>query len=164
MLRYQTSDEDLEKVFYYILAERFPQYNYLKFKLVYDLKKKVSGGAMVLACIELASAKIKFFTTDNTAEEGYDYILFVDKRAWDLASLKDKQRIISHELQHIYIDEKDKAKIVGHEIEDFYQEIKRNEDDPEWARKLVRLTTDVYDQEQETEKAKKLLDKTNKGN
>ena len=155
MLRYQNADEDLEKVFYDVLADRFPQYNYLKFKLVYDLKKRTSGGKMVLASIELASAKIKFFTTDDNAEEGYDYVLFVDRRAWDLASGQDKKRIVSHELQHVFIDEKDKAKTIGHEIEDFYQEIKLNADDPEWARKLVRLTTDVYDQEQEMEKAKK---------
>jgi len=58
-------------------------------------------------------------------------------------------------MRHVFVDEKDKAKLVGHEIEDFYQEIELNKDDPEWGRKLVRLMTDVYDQEKEMSKPNK---------
>lgn len=153
-MRYENADDDLKSVFSSVLDERFPQYSFLKFKLVYDLKKKTSGGKIVLASIELASPKIKFFSQDNIAEEGYDYILFVDRCAWALASDKDKRRIISHELRHVFVDELGKNKIVGHELEDFYIELKLNGDDPEWGRKLSILTNDVYEQQKEDAKEK----------
>jgi len=154
MVRFEDGDESLVKVFLEVMEDRFPHFQYLKFKLVYDLKKRVKSGKVVLASIELASPKIKYFSQDEKAAEGYDYILFVDKKAWDLATDKDKVRFISHEMRHVFVDEKDKPKLVGHEIEDFYQEIKLNEDDPEWGRKLVRLLTDVYEQEKEMSNTK----------
>jgi len=160
MMRYEDGDENLVQVFLEVMEDRFPQYQYLNFKLVYDLKKRIKSGKITLASIELASPKIKYFSQDEKAAEGYDYILFVDQKAWALANDADKKRLISHELRHVFVDEKDKPKLVGHEIEDFYQEIKLNEDDPEWGRKLVRLVTDVYDQEKEMAKEKQI----NKGN
>jgi len=155
MMRYEDADDNLVQVFLDVMEDRFPQYQYLNFKLVYDLKKRIKSGKVTLASIEMASPKIKYFSVDEKAAEGYDYVLFVDKKAWELSNENDKKRLISHELRHVFVDEKDKAKLVGHEIEDFYQEIKLNEDDPEWARKLVRLVTDVYDQEKEDAKDKK---------
>lgn len=155
MLRYEDADDSLVGVFLDVMEERFPQYQYLNFKLVYDLKKRIKGGKIVLANIELANAKIKYFSQDDKALEGYDYVIFVDKKAWGLAGDKDKKRLISHELRHVFIDEKDNPKLIGHEIEDFYHELKLNEDDPEWGRKLGRLVTDVYEQEKDMAKMKK---------
>lgn len=154
MMRYEDADESLVSVFLDVMEERFPQFQYLNFKLVYDLKKRIKAGKVTLASIELASPKIKYFSQDEKAAEGYDYIIFVDRKAWELSNDKDKKRLLSHEMRHVFVDEKDKPKLVGHEIEDFYQEIKLNEDDPEWGRKLVRLVTDVYDQEKEMKKMK----------
>lgn len=149
-------DEKLVEVFLKILEERFPQYGYLNFKLIYDLKKRISKGNIVLASIETASPKIRYFSKDDRALEGYDYVLIVDQKAWQMASEKDKERIISHELRHVFVDENGSKKIIGHEINDFYQELKLNDDDPEWARKLSTLVHDVYDQERELIKAEKV--------
>ncbi len=154
MIRYEDGDESLVTVFLEVLEKRFAHLQYLNFKLVYDLKKRVKGGKVTLASIELASPKIKYFSQDEKAAEGYDYILFMDKKAWGLSGDKDKSRMISHELRHVFIDERDKPKLIGHEIEDFYAEMKLNEDDPEWGRNLVRLITDVYDQDKEMAKDK----------
>ncbi len=153
-MRYEEADASLISVFSEVLEERFTQYGYLNFKLVYDLKKRTRNGNLVLASIELASPKIKFFSQDQKATDGYDYILFVDKKVWELASDKDKRRLISHELRHVFIDEFGKPKIVGHELEDFYIELELNKDDPEWAKKLSVLVSDVYDQEKENSKNK----------
>lgn len=158
-MRYEDADDKLTEVFLDVLEERFPSYQHLNFKLVYDLKRRKVGGKLVLASIELASPKIKYFSTDDHAIEGYDYVIFVDKKAWDMASDKDRTRIISHELRHVFVDERDRPKIVAHEIEDFYAELKLNADDPEWGLKLVTLVTDVYDQEKEEEEEKKLQKK-----
>lgn len=155
MNRYIDCDESLVEVFLDVLQERFPVYQNFSFKLVFDTKRRISAGKIVLANIETTSDKIKYFSRDNIAVNGYDYIVIVDKKAWELASLVDKKRIISHELRHVFIDEKGTPKIIGHEIEDFYAELKLNEDDPEWARKLSTIVNDIYDQEKELIKASK---------
>ncbi len=156
MNRYIDCDEDLVEVFMKVLEERFPQYGHLTFKLVYDLKKRINKGNVVLASIEVASPKIKYFSRDDRALDGYDYVLIVDQKVWQLAAPKDRERVISHELRHVFIDDKGNTKIIGHEINDFYQELKLNSDDPEWARKLATIVVDVYDQEKELIKAERV--------
>lgn len=155
MSRYEDCNDELVEVFLDILEHRFPAFGNLKFKLIFDTKKRVKQGKLVLASVELASPKIKFFSKDDVAVDGYDYVLTVDRKAWDLANEKDKKRVISHELRHVFINEKGVPKLVGHEIEDFYIELKLNEDDPEWARNLTGLVADVYEQEKELAKAPK---------
>jgi len=148
-MRYEDCDESLVEAFLKVVEARFPRYAHLNIKLIYDTKKRTKGGTITLASIEKASDKLRFFTKDNIAVEGYDYVLIMDQKAWELASDKDKVRMISHELQHILIDEKDRLKLREHEISDFYMEVKHNEDDPEWKRRLGTLVDDVYAQEQE---------------
>ena len=152
MNRYEGCDESLVEMFINVLEERFTTYQNLKFKLIFDTKKRVKAGKTILAGIETVSDKLKFFSRDKVAVEGYDYILIVDKKAWELSNIVDKKRLISNELRHIFIDEKGSYKLVGYEIEDFYSEIELNKDDPEWARKLSTLVIDVYEQEKELAK------------
>ena len=147
MHRYEEADDSLVEVFLEVLEKTFPKYGNLKFKLIYDLKKRISKGQLILASIELPSAKVKFFSQDEIAVDGYDYIMTVDKKAWEIADVATKQRVIRHELRHVFIDEKGAPKLIGHEIEDFYAEIELNKDDPEWRRTLVMITNDVYEQE-----------------
>jgi hypothetical protein len=153
--RYLDCDEDLVSVFMEVLEDRFVMYGNLKFKLVFDSKKRVSKGKIKLASIEVANDKLKYFSKDDVAIEGYDYVIIIDRNAWDLATDTSKRKLISHELRHVLIDENDKCKIVDHDISDFAMEVKLNQDDPEWCFKLSRLVTDVYDQEKEMLKANK---------
>jgi len=147
MFRYEEADENLTEVFLNVLEEAFPTLQFLKFKLIFDTKKRASKGKVVLASIETASPKIKFLSKDNIAIDGYDLLLIVDRKTWQVANAKDKVRLIRHELKHVMIDEKGSVTIVGHEIEDFYSEVKMNADDPEWRMRLVTYTTDLYEQE-----------------
>jgi hypothetical protein len=153
-MRYIDCNEDLVRVFLDIVEERFPSFIHLNIKLLFDTKKRVSAGKLVLASISTTSDMTKFFSKDNNAMDGYDFVIIVDNKAWDLASEADKRRLISHELQHIFIDEKGKAKLIGHEVEDFYQEIERNSDDPEWARNLTIQLVALYDMEKESKNKK----------
>jgi hypothetical protein len=155
MLRYEDCNDNLVEVFLSVLEKRFVGFANLKFKLIFDLKKRISKGAIVFASIELANQKIKHFTKDDIAADGYDYVLIVDKKSWEVCSDKDKERMISHELSHAFIDEKGAPKILGHEIEDFYSELELNKDDPEWKRKLSVLVHDMYEQEKELKKESK---------
>lgn len=154
MIRYEECDESLVEVFLNVLDERFPAYQHMKFKLLFDLKKRAKQGRITLATIETVGPKLKFFSKDNVAVDGYDYIIIVDKKAWQLSNEKDRKRLISHELRHVFIDEKGNYKLTGHEIEDFYMEIKLNEDDPEWCKKLASLVCSIYDQEKALQKEK----------
>jgi hypothetical protein len=147
MNRYEEADDNLTEVFLNVVEKTFPQYQQFRFKLIYDLKKRISQGKITLASIELANPKIKFFSRDKIAVDGYDFLVIVDKKAWDLAPMTAKPRLIRHEMRHVFMAEDGSPKIIGHEIEDFYAEIEFNKDDPEWRRKLATVVADVYDQE-----------------
>lgn len=155
MNRYVDCTENLVEVFLGVIEKRYPAYAGLKVKLLFDTKKRVRNGTLVLASIETANDKIKFFSKDDIAVEGYDYIIIVDLKAWEISNLVDKERLISHELQHVEIDDKGTPKLVGHDIEDFYSEVENNKDNPTWKRDLVTITVALYDQEKEMAKASK---------
>ena len=154
MNRYIDCDETFVEMFLQVLEERFPMYGNLKFKLIFDLKKKVNKGKICLGDITLASDKIKYFTKDNVALDGYDYVIILDRKAWELASKDDKKRIISHELRHVFVDDNGKLKILPHDVSDFVAEQKLNQDAPDWGIKLSTLVNDIYEQEKEMQKVK----------
>ncbi len=149
MNRYLDANDDLEAVFQKVIAERFPMLSDVQFKLIFDNKKRVAKGNLVLASVELVNEKVRFLTTDNLIPEGYDYLLNVDAVAWEYATIEDKERLISHELNHVHIDEKGKLKIIGHDVEDFAREIQRNVDNPNWAENLATLTLAIYEQDED---------------
>jgi hypothetical protein len=157
MHRYEDSDEVLVEVFLDVMEEHFPQLQYLKFKLIYDLKQRSNKGRLVLASIETASPKIKYLSIDKIAIDGYDLLMIVDMKAWEVASADHRVKLVRHEMRHVEIDEKGGVKVVGHEIEDFHIEVKLNSDNPEWRMQLATLTHDMYEQE-------KLMLKENKNN
>ena len=147
MHRYEDSDDHLTEVFLNVMEEHFPQLQFLKFKLIFDLKQRVSKGRLVLATIETASPKIKYLSKDKIAIDGYDLLLIMDQKAWEVASADQRVRLIRHEMRHVQLDESGGVKIVGHEIEDFHIEVKLNSDAPEWRMQLATLTHDMYEQE-----------------
>lgn len=152
MNRYIDCNEGLVETFLEVIEKQYPSYVNLKIKLLFDTKKRIKGGKLTLASIETANDKIKFFSRDNIAVDGYDCIIIVDLKAWEIASLEDRVRLISHELQHIEIDDKGTLKLRGHEIEDFYTEIEKNKTNPEWKKNLATVILALYDQEKEMSK------------
>jgi hypothetical protein len=149
MTRFIDGDDSVVEVFLDVMEKRFPSLIQLKIKLIFDLKRRIKQGQLVLATTELASEKIKFFSKDNIAIEGYDVLIIFDMKAWELASAADKVRIMSHELRHIFIDEAGKTKLLPHDVSDFRAEQALNTDDPEWGFKLTTLVNDIYEQEKE---------------
>ncbi len=147
--RYLPVGQDVESVFYEVLNARFPGMINIKFKLLMDTKKRMKKGRLTLASTELANEKIKYFSADDASPEGVDYIIILDSVAWEYAQDDDKRRIISHELCHVFVDEKGKYKLIDHDITDFIAEIKRNEDKPDWVGDLGDLVNSIYDQEKE---------------
>ena len=156
-MRYQDADESLVEVFLQVAEERFPNTcANLNIKLMFDTKRRVSRGKLVLASIEIASEKIKYFTRHEVkVGDGVDYILTVDQKAWELSNSDNKKRLISHELRHVFVDENDKRKLLPHDIEDFVVEVELNKKDPNWASNLAQVVVDVYEQEKELKKLSK---------
>ena len=157
MSRFIEVDDSVVEVFIDIMEKRFPSLAQLKIKLIFDLKRRIKQGEIVLASTELASEKIKFFSKDNVAIEGYDVVIIFDMKAWELAAVEDRARIMSHELRHIFIDETGKIKLLPHDISDFRAEQALNTDNPDWSFKLATLVNDVYEQEKEMAKQSKQM-------
>lgn len=155
MSRFIDVDDSIVEVFLNTLEERFPSLIQLKIKLIFDTKKRVKQGKICLACVELANDKIKYFSKDKVATEGYDVVIIFDRKAWELANADDRKRIMSHELRHILITEKGEVKLIPHDISDFIAEQKLNKDNHDWAIKLVTIVSDIYEQEKEMGKNKK---------
>jgi hypothetical protein len=155
MSRFSDVNDDVVEVFLETVEERFSGLGQLKFKLIFDTKRRVKQGEIILASVEIASEKIKFFSKDNVAVDGYDVVVIIDMKAWELSSSSDRKRIMSHELRHVLIDETGKIKIIPHDISDFRAEQKLNSDDPDWKFKLATLVNDVYEQEKDLAKQSK---------
>ena len=149
MNRYLDATEEAYDILYDLINERFTSYGTLNFKIVFDTKRRNSRGRLVLASVEVATEKLRFLSSDDSNPDGFDYLIIIDNIAWEYASDADKRRLISHELNHVFIDEKGRLKLVGHDIEDFVAEIKTNADDPDWARNLAMLTSSIYEQKNE---------------
>jgi len=128
----------------------FPELQGCRIKIIFDLKKRMSGGRLILGSISKPNEMMRFFTIPETgSQEGYDYIIRLDKRAWNLMEEADHPRLIRHELRHTNVDldsDSNPYKTRGHTIEDFYSEIRLNEDDERWAERIAMATLASYDQ------------------
>ena len=147
MNRFTDVDDGVVEVFLDLLEERFPSLIQLKIKLIFDTKKRIVKGKLCLAGVEVANDKIKYFSKDDIAIEGYDVVIIFDRKAWELSDKINRKRIMSHELRHVVINEKDEVKLIPHDVSDFRIEQKLNENDPDWNIKLATLVSDIYDQE-----------------
>lgn len=156
--RYEEATADVNAMVEHTVDTVFPDLRDAKIYNVFDLKKRKSRGRLTLASIKKANTLIKFLTTSNLNSEGYDYIIFIDKLFWELASEEDKVRVIRHELQHAEVDpesEKDPFKLRDHELQDFYDEISYNSNDPKWCQRCVAMVEARYEQLKELAKNKK---------
>ncbi len=160
-LRYEEATPMVLKMLKDLKANDFKELKNAKIKVLFDLKKRKSGGRIVLGRIMKTNDLIRLFTKDETeAIEGYDYIITLDKKCWDNIPDEDRKRILRHELRHAYFDiesETDPYKLVSHSVSDFYEEVEANQDDPRWRERVGTLTEDIYEQEKEAriEKRKK---------
>lgn len=145
-MRYEPVTSDVNDTLNSVQREYFPELVNVKILCVFNTRKKESRGKLVLAEIWKPSEFEKYLTLDETEDTGYDYIMAIDKKAWQIASNQDKIRLVRHELRHTFIKDnsKDPYRIRAHSIEDFYSEVRLNEDDPRWAQKLVGQVVSAY--------------------
>jgi hypothetical protein len=129
-----------------------------KIKALFDIKKRKSGGMLVLARIMKTNDLLRHLTIDEAeAIEGYDYIIALDKTCWENIIRDDKVRILRHELRHAYFDiesEDNPYRLQNHSISDFYEEVEFNKDDPRWRERLAAVVEDIYEQKKEARQDK----------
>ena len=160
MNRYEEVTESVLDALRDVRREFFPELVNAKIKVLFDTKKRVHAGRMVLACILKPNDLIKHLTTDEKVglEEGYDYIVVLDKLCWENSHALDRERILRHELRHTFFDieaQDNPYKLVDHDITDFYAEVELNAADPRWYQRLATITTDIYEQKKEEGKSTK---------
>lgn len=151
-MRFENATEDVRDLMNELIKENFPELTNAKIKPIFDLKKRTSKGGIVLGRFQKVNDLDKLLTEDEV-EDGFDYFLYVDKKAWEMAEDEDKVRLIRHELRHSDVDlDLDKPYgLRGHDIEDFEEEIRLNGDNMRWAQRLADITRVAYEQERDND-------------
>ena len=122
--RYEEVTRNVMDTLRQVKEDHFPELQGAEILCVFDTKKKMTKGKLELASIRACNELQKFLSSDETgSEEGFDYIIRIDKKAWHCASDQNKVRLMRHELRHTNIDTDNTNKpwkLRGHSIEDFF--------------------------------------------
>jgi hypothetical protein len=155
-LRYEEPTEEVKKLLREIQAKHFPELKNAKIITLFDVKKRTSGGRIVLGRIMKTNDLLRHLTKDEAvAMEGYDYIVALDKEGWNAIGDADRVRVLRHELRHAYYDidsDSNPYRLLDHSITDFYEEVELNKDDPRWRERVAAVVEDIYEQKKEDRK------------
>ncbi len=156
MIRFEDVPQDVIDLANKIQMQYFPDLVNVKMKYLFDIKKRTSGGKIVLGRCQKTDDLVKHFTINEANdEEGYQYIISLDKISYTNIEDIDRIRLLRHELRHILFFETEKKtvyKINPHNVEDFIEEIELNADDARWAMRIASLTATIYEQMEDDEK------------
>ena len=146
-LRYEDAPDHAKDLLKKCIKERFPNLGQANILFLMDTKKRESQGMITLGRILKTNDLTRHLTIDESGSDlGYDYIVFFDKLCWDNMKDVDRMRLMSHELSHTDVDvDTSKFKIRAHTIEDFYSEVERNQDDPQWRRRVGDMLVARYE-------------------
>jgi len=148
MGRFEDVTDDVIELLSEVRNEAFPELRNAKIKVLFDTKKRKLGGDLVIGRMTKTNDLIRHLTSEESGEPtGYDYIMYVDKAAYENVEKVDKVRILRHELQHCDVDldsNTNPYKLRPHEISDFHDEIEFNRDDPRWAERVAAVAESVY--------------------
>jgi hypothetical protein len=151
MSRFEDVTQEVDDFVKTVRKEYFRELASANIKILYDTKKRNSGGKMVLGRMQKTNDLLRHLTVEDSNDtEGYDYIMYLDKAVFENVEDEDKVRLIRHEFQHCEVDmdaNSNPYKLRGHELEDFYDEIELNRDDARWAERCVEVGLSVYDME-----------------
>lgn len=133
-----------------VMINNFPQLQGALIKVMFDTKKRKTGGKFVLGRIKKTNDELKAFALTDDGRP-YDYVMFLDKLIWDNIDEKDRERLVFHELCHCLVDmeSQDQFKIQDHEIQTFYAEIEFCHDDPRWGERVATIAAHLYDPDSE---------------
>lgn len=152
-----------------ILDYHFTDINDAKFKVVYRTKKKGKNSFITVAEICATSEMVKFLTS-NEIEDGYDYLIIIDKNIYEALEDPDKIRVLRHELRHTEVTVNDKTGTISygtrrHTIEDFYEDVdieSKVDGDMRWKERLSTISESIYEQIEEDKKNEKKKNRKSK--
>jgi len=148
MSKFEEVPENIINIMNDEIKNDFPTIANARIKVLYNMKKKINQGKLVLGQIVKTNPILNYLTSSNeNSDDGYNYIMFLDGNVFPVLEIKDQKRLIRHELNHIFIDldAKNPYKIVGHEINDFFKEIEYNKDEPKWLERVSAIAEQIYD-------------------
>ena len=147
-MRFEDVTSDVTRMVDGMVDSDFPELRTANITILFDTKKRKSGGQFVLGRLKKANDETKALAV---GEDGVapDYVLFIDKNVFDALDPVDKKRLIYHQLCHTHYDGdcENPYKVKGPEIQTFYSEIEYNNDDQRWAERLSVVAESVYDPE-----------------
>lgn len=155
MSRFYEPDQDTIDLVEEIIRERFPYLRNANIISIMDGKERISktNDTVEFAYIKRANDMENFLVHSMDGnideDENVDYFMFLHSLVWEISSVDNKKRIISHELRHTFLDEKGRYKLVAHEVTDFYAEIKLNSEEPRWGQDLAEIVRLTYEQRKE---------------
>jgi len=152
VIRFEDATENVINMVDSVRATYYPDTNNARIRCLFDLRKRKHGGNLVLGRIQRANDLIRRLTVEERVNtEGANYILMLDKVAWECMTDVDRTRLIMHELNHIEVfpDKKNPWCLKDHDFSDFQEQVNRNQDDPGWARRIATVVEDIYSQEGE---------------
>jgi len=166
-LRYEEATDEVRRLLDRVIVDHFGGLKNARIAALFDTKKHMAGGQVMLSSIMKPNELLRHFTReDASSEEGYDYIVIIDKKAWEALGETDRTRLLRHELRHTFYDieaEDNPYKLIDHTVADFYEEIELNQDDPKWRQRASTMVMDMYEQEKEDGKEKRGKRKGRKG-
>ena len=108
MLRFENVPESVINLATTLQEKHFVELIDVKIKYLFDTKRNVSGGKICLGRCRKTDDFIKYFSTGETNDdEGYQYVITLDKVAHDNIGDDDRARLLRHELRHASISERD---------------------------------------------------------
>jgi hypothetical protein len=158
-LRYEEVTDDVKQLLDEVQAAHFAELRNAKIIVLFDCKKRTSGGHVVLGRIMKTNDLLRHLTRDEReAIDGCDYIITLDKEGWNAIGKEDRIRVLRHELRHTFYDiesDDNPYKLIDHSITDFYEEVDLNKDDPRWRERVATVVADIYEQQKEDRKKDK---------
>lgn len=163
MMKYEDVEDDVVDFFNKVILDyNFSDVQDARFKLVYRNKKKGNKKFITFAEICATSEMIRYLTSKEI-EDGYDYIVIIDKNIYEAIDEKDKIRILRHELRHcdVSVNEKTGTITYGtrkHTVEDFYEDMEieaQPDGDVRWKERIASIAESIYEAIEEEEKENK---------
>ncbi|ETR74117.1 MAG: hypothetical protein OMM_00428 [Candidatus Magnetoglobus multicellularis str. Araruama] len=150
MSRFTDVDPDTLKLINQVISKDFSHLAQAKIKMIFDQKKRKSGGRYQLGKMQKTNDLIQYLTSREVGEPlGFDYLMFIDENVFEVLDQNDKIRLIRHLLQYADIDyEAEKPfKIRKEEVITWYDELEYNKDDPKWFERLEVIAESIYNQD-----------------
>jgi hypothetical protein len=151
MMKFDEVPETINILFDKIKQQHFPYLANAQILFLVSKKKMMRKGRIVLGKIVKPSALVKYLSRNEAPDDGYDYIMYLDGKLINVCEESDIERVLRHELRHIFYDSdsKNPYKLIDHDFSDFYDEVEINKDDPNWANRLARTVSLIYEQEKD---------------